>query len=211
MSAIGSGSVVALREEIASEQLETVARDLVEKHWPEIDRAGEDDRDAFAALGAEAKTIAHDLKLSPDAIDKFCELALADIKARTKRKLAREVVEEFWRTLISVGESSRTAAEAQEKLAALEKAYRNGIEKIVQSLSPIEARVFRETVEEEDSAVALLHRTDRAACFSRLGLTDKTAALPIAQQHHQGLGEFAVKTAVRAAVWEGVRALFRAI
>jgi hypothetical protein len=210
MSEIGSGNVVPLREGVTLEHLEVTARDLFEKHWSAIDQA-EDNGSAIAALEAEANAVAAQLKLSSDAAEKLSQLILAEFTTRHRRKLARIVVEDFWRTLVSVGQSCRSATEAQGKAAELERTFRSGIEKIAGSLSPAEASAFREAVEDEDNALALLRQTDRKGFFERLKLPDhETAASPVVAQHHQSLGDIAVKTAVRAAVWEGVRALFRA-
>jgi hypothetical protein len=211
MSEIGSGNVVPLREGVTPEHLEVTARDLFEKHWPAIDQAGEGNEGAISALEAEANAVSMQLKLSPDAIDKLAQLILAKFKARSHRKLAREVVEDFWRRMVSVGQSCHSADEAQAKAAELEQMFRSWIDKIAGSLSPADASALRETVEDEDKALALLRQTDRKAFFERLKLPDNETAAPRAiAQYHQSLGEVAVKTAVRAAVWEGVRALFRA-
>ena len=128
MSEIGSGNVVPLREGMmSSEHLAMTARDLFEKHWPAIDHAGEDNGEAFAALEAEANEISAQLKLSPDAIKTLSQLIVAEFKAHSHRKLAREGVENFWRTLVSVGQSCSSAVQAQAKAAELEHVIRSGI------------------------------------------------------------------------------------
>ena len=137
---------------------------------------------------------------------------MAEYKAQSHRKLAREVVEDFWRTLVSIGRSSGSVNEAQGKLVELEQMFHAGIDNIVGSLPPAKASAFREAVEDEDKALALLRQTNRKAFFERLKLPDDETPAPLAvAQHRQSLGEVAVKTAVRAAVWEGVRTLFRAL
>jgi hypothetical protein len=125
--------------------------------------------------------------LSPDATEKFNQLILAEVTSHFRRKIAQGIVE-------------------------VERTFRARLDQIARRFSPVEASAFREAVEAEDKALALLRQTDRAAFLQRLGLPDdKIASTSGIAQHHQSLGEMAVKTAVRAAVWEGVRALFRAI
>jgi hypothetical protein len=207
------GNVLPLREGITPERLATIVRDLVGKHWPAIERGSDDNESGTAALEAEANALASRLRLPPDASAKLSELLVTEVKARYREKyrsLARDSVEDFWRTLISVARTSHSASQAQTKLAELQRIFHSGIDKIAESFSPADAKAFRETVEREDNGLALLRQTDRKAFFARLGISDDEAPIPRkTAQHHQSVGEVALKTAVRAVVWEGIRALFR--
>jgi len=212
MRDIQSGNVVPLRAGTTLEQMEITARDLVEKHWITIAQASEGEGTAFAPLETEAIAVSEQLNLSPDATEKFNQLILAEVTSHFRRKIAQGIVEDFWRTLVSVARLSHSASESQGKLHEVERTFRARLDQIARRFSPVEASAFREAVEAEDKALALLRQTDRAAFLQRLGLPDdKIASTSGIAQHHQSLGEMAVKTAVRAAVWEGVRALFRAI
>jgi hypothetical protein len=212
MSEIESRNVVTLRG-VTLEHLEATARELVEKHWAAMERGGDDNESGIAALEAEANALATRLRLPPDANVKLSQLLVTEVKTRYREKycsLARDSVEDFWRTLVSVAKTSHSAQQAQTNLAELERIFRSGIDKIPESLSPADAKVFRETVEKEDNALALLRQTNRKAFFARLGLPDDEAPTPRGTaRHSQSVGEIAVKTGVRAVVWEGIRALFR--
>jgi hypothetical protein len=79
MREIQSGNVVPLRAEITLKQIETTARNLVQKHWMTIAQAREGDGAAFAPLEAEAIAVSEGLNLAPDMMEKFNQLLMAEV------------------------------------------------------------------------------------------------------------------------------------
>jgi hypothetical protein len=82
----------------------------------------------------------------------------------------------------------------------------------ITSLMPAEqATLFRQTVEEEGKLFYDEHQRDPDVSYRRLGL--QLTSTPQVQQtiryQRQGIGEMAVRTAVRAAIWELIVSLFR--
>jgi hypothetical protein len=80
-------------------------------------------------------------------------------------------------------------------------------------MPPEQAKMFMQIIEEEDDICFEEHQGSRDRFYQRLGLSptgDPTmAAHPTVVYHRQGLGEMAVRTAVRATLWELIFSWFR--
>jgi hypothetical protein len=82
------------------------------------------------------------------------------------------------------------------------------IEAMAGSMNPDAAVAFLTAVDEERTVLADEHERDANGLKQRLGLT---AFIDGAPRQSSGLAELAVRTAVRATVWDTVRALFRSL
>lgn len=67
---------------------------------------------------------------------------------------------------------------------------------------------FLRVVEEERNLISGEYERDRESVIQRLGLATAEPQREIVY-HRQGIGEMAVRTAVRATIWEAVFSLFR--
>jgi hypothetical protein len=78
-------------------------------------------------------------------------------------------------------------------------------------MPPEQAFLFMKTVAEEYDICEEEHQRDPDALYRRLGLnlTSTPPARSAAPYRRQGLGELAVRTAVRATIWELIVSLFR--
>jgi hypothetical protein len=76
-------------------------------------------------------------------------------------------------------------------------------------LTPIEAAAFRQAVDAEREALLNEYERDPAGLKRRLGISLGVDALPVNVSQKMGLGELAVRTAVRATIWESIWKLFR--
>lgn len=133
----------------------------------------------------------------------------------------RELVEDFWRSLILQGRQwgqahprmSRAEAESRfgEQSIKMSRQFSDRMEKISYLMSPQQAELFLQIVDDEDRICFDEHQKDPEAFYRRLGLeltTQPRAARP-APYRRQGIGEMAVRTAIRATIWESIYSLFR--
>ncbi len=133
------------------------------------------------------------------------------------RALARERVEEFWRELIAfgrqVGRTNPNISREGYALLAAERSrkFTERNEALAEQMMPDRGDAFLAMIEEEDNVCFEQHQTDPNAFYRRLSLklTAETKAPNRGDYQREGLGELAVRTAVRATVWQLVRSLFR--
>ena len=85
------------------------------------------------------------------------------------------------------------------------------IDAIAALMPPEQATLFLQMIEEEGKLLFDEHQRDPDASYRRLGL--QFTSIPRVQQtnryQRQGMGEMAVRTAVRATIWELIFFLFR--
>lgn len=118
------------------------------------------------------------------------------------RGAIRAMVEDYWRSFISVAHQEpeigrETIMRFQERIQAT-----------ASSMPPDQAQEFLQTVEEERDMLANEYDRNPDALKCRLGLpTDASHQIHVV--HRQSLADVAVKTVVRATVWEVIIALFR--
>lgn len=134
------------------------------------------------------------------------------------RVAVRRLVEDHWRSLIlygrHLGETHPNWAGSQEEVAPLMRdfvlRFDEQIRVIAASMPPDQDRAFLRMVEEEGVICFEEHSRDPDGLYRRLGLDlDSNSQPRMPVSNRQGLGELAVRTAVRATVWELIWSLFR--
>lgn len=127
--------------------------------------------------------------------------------AYLNRAVIRSSVEEYWKNLIlnmriSPERALFVSAQFGEHIQAVAKLFS----------SPDEANAFLAAVEEERGMLVDEYDRDREGLLRRLGIDDYSQV----QQHmvhyqRESIGEMAVRTAVRATIWEGIWSIFRGL
>jgi hypothetical protein len=117
------------------------------------------------------------------------------------------MVEDFWRSFIPIafGGDQRTAALIIER-------FQKQIDDMAKLMSSDDAAMFNQMVEEQREILFNEYNANPAKLKARLGIPDgaESGLAPEPQRSNRmGLGELAVRTAVRATVWETVISLFR--
>jgi hypothetical protein len=94
--------------------------------------------------------------------------------------------------------------------AATEHALRwaDRIEATASLMPPEQAKIFKEIAEEETSLLGQELKRNPKALSKRLGVEIGKRSPPVVYQR-QSIGEMAIRTAVRATVWELIFSLFR--
>jgi hypothetical protein len=114
-----------------------------------------------------------------------------------------EMVESYWRTFLTIGTPDPALALEVSRL------FETRVNEIATGLGGAAGQEFLQAVERERERLLQEYEADHAGFRRRLGVPP----LPSTESpvHHQAsIGETVVRTAVRATVWESVRALFRA-
>jgi hypothetical protein len=132
------------------------------------------------------------------------------------RAAVRRMVEDFWRSLVlygrHLGETRPNISneEAARLILDFSRRFQEQNQATAVSMPPDQARVFLETIDQEDDICFEENQRNKDAFYRRLGLnfTSERGPPPIAY-HRQGIGEMAVRTAVRATIWELIFSLFR--
>lgn len=151
------------------------------------------------------------------------EAAVTDSGMTIDRGMVRQMVEEFWRLLVLQGYQwgqanptmSRAQAEAKFEVQArdMSRKFTTRTEAIAALMLPEQAEVFLRMVEEEDAMCFEESQRDPEAFHRRLSLvltaTPSPQARATVKYRRQGIGEMAVRTAVRATIWEYVWSLLR--
>ncbi|MEA3063416.1 MAG: hypothetical protein QOJ94_3197 [Sphingomonadales bacterium] len=88
--------------------------------------------------------------------------------------------------------------------------FEERVEQTADLMGPLEGAAFRQAVEAERERLIQEYTLDPAGLKTRLGLNLGIDQPTNAAAGAGGFGRLAVRTAVRATVWESVRALFRA-
>jgi hypothetical protein len=118
------------------------------------------------------------------------------------RHAIRAMVEDFWRSFLAVGRTN--PAIGQQTVMR----YEERITSTAALMPDDQARVFLKAVDEERETLFNEYNRDPDALKHRLGLPLDPAPVVFYQQR-QGFGEMAVRTAVRATIWETIFSLFR--
>jgi hypothetical protein len=118
------------------------------------------------------------------------------------RNSARLLVEDYWRNFLTLTHiDPRKAFEAVKSFDAT-------IKMMTENVPEPDASVLRHTIQVERDKLADEYDRNPGALKARLGLANQPPA-PVRPQNRQSLEELAVRTAVRATVWESVRSMFR--
>ena len=118
------------------------------------------------------------------------------------QKSARLAVEDHWRNFFTLMRiDKQKAVEAFQGLDA-------AINMLAERMPKPDASFFRQTFEVERKKILDEYESNPDALKARLGLNNRVD-LSTRTQSRQDLGELAVRTAVRATVWESIRSMFR--
>lgn len=129
------------------------------------------------------------------------------------RATVRRLVEDFWRSLMlfgrHLGETQSNADPESFKAQGIEmsKRFWERIDATAALMPPEQARMFKKIVEEEDQICFEDEQRDYDGFCKRLGLNFPPVPAPV--YHRQGLGELAIRAAVRASIWELIFSIFR--
>ncbi|MBT2793471.1 hypothetical protein [Paraburkholderia strydomiana] len=132
------------------------------------------------------------------------------------RKFADDLVELHWRLFLSAA-GRGDEDDAHKLVLGFARDCEENKAKVIRGEggpkdSPENFRKMVQYIEEARSRIADEYDRDRAALKRRLGVpVSVTASVPVRHSNRMGIGEMAVRTAVRATVWTVVRDLIRAI
>jgi hypothetical protein len=117
----------------------------------------------------------------------------------------RAMVEDFWRSFIAVAKNNaKIGGEIIEQ-------FEERIQSTAALMPSEQAKLFLDVIDEEREILFNEYKRNPVALKHRLGLLPNATpvASPALVYQRQGLGEIAVRTAVRATIWESVFSLFR--
>lgn len=118
------------------------------------------------------------------------------------RRICRGMVEDHWRTFLGF------AATGSEELGRNSvRLFDQAISDGASQMSPHDGALYTAMMEEERERIFDEYSRNPAALKERLGVT--AGRPPQASRDTHGLGELAVRTAVRATIWSAIRAVFR--
>jgi hypothetical protein len=121
------------------------------------------------------------------------------------RQIVRGMVEDYWRARFSAAQSGNVALAEEISVR-----FEQRVQQTAALLPVIEAAAFHQAIEAEREKILTDYENDPAALKKRLGVSlGIDAPLKGHRTGRQGLGELAVRTAVRATVWETIWSLFR--
>jgi hypothetical protein len=142
------------------------------------------------------------------------EAAMSDVNPNLDRITIRQMVEDGFRSQLLFHQNyldthpHSSPQESQEAAHQFLQRWLDRTEATAALMPAAQGAAFKEMVGEEYGFLAQeLERNPQALC-QRFGINwGRSAPLPV--YHRQGLGELAVRTAVRATVWEMIWSLFR--
>ncbi|CAN5437334.1 hypothetical protein BH10PSE14_BH10PSE14_25130 [soil metagenome] len=115
------------------------------------------------------------------------------------------MVEDFWRSFIPV-----SFAGDQQTAVLIVNRFQQQIDQMAAIMPTGEAESWLSEVEAVRERLFNEYNANPAALKQRLGIPDPQPVRRGGARQRQGLGELAVRTAVRATVWETIISLFRA-
>jgi hypothetical protein len=120
------------------------------------------------------------------------------------RAVVKGMVEDYWRAIIPAMQNGGKAL-----VDEIGGRFEDRIEQTAALLSPVEAAAFLQMVEADRTQLISEYQSNPVGLKNRLGLALGVDGPATGQSGRQGLGELAVRTAVRATVWEMIWSLFR--
>lgn len=120
------------------------------------------------------------------------------------RNIVSGMVEDYWRAYIPAVQTS-----GMEAALEVSQRFEQRVEQTAQLMAPLEAAAFRQAVDAERERLIQEYTADPAALKLRLGINLGVEAPAQRRRGSAGLGDIAVRTAVRATVWGGIWSLFR--
>jgi hypothetical protein len=118
------------------------------------------------------------------------------------RATVRAMAENYWRAKFAVRHQQ---SQKQEREMAFQ--FTDQVNALAASMPADQAQEFQRMIGEERDALIDEKERDQAAFQRRLGVPP--APPPVTRYHRQGIGEMAVRTAVRASIWTTIFRLFR--
>jgi hypothetical protein len=114
------------------------------------------------------------------------------------------MVEDYWRAYVPAMQNSGIEAALE-----INQRFEERIERTAERLDPIEAAAFLQTIDAEREKLMAEYMRDPVALKDRLGIPLGVDEPRTRRRQGSDLGGLAVRTAVRATVWESIWALFR--
>jgi hypothetical protein len=121
------------------------------------------------------------------------------------RSAVTGLVEDYWRTIITATQASGASA-----MLEISQRFEQRVDETANLMEPIDRAVFLQTVEAERERMMAEYNANPVAFKKRLGVALGVDAVQNRQRQGSGLGGLAVRTAVRATIWESIWAIFRA-
>ena len=128
---------------------------------------------------------------------------MIEVSALERSKIT-DIVEDYWRAFITAMQLHGSDAASN-----VSHEFDGRIAEASRALGPMEALSFAQAVEADREKLMAEYVSDPGALKRRLGLSLGTDRKTKRRSGGQELGNLAVRTAVRATVWESVRAIFR--
>jgi hypothetical protein len=133
------------------------------------------------------------------------------------RAAVRHLVEDFWRSLVllgrHLGETHPTSPPKEFRTAFTDfsRRFEEQNQATAALMPPEQAKMFMQMIEEEDTICFEERQRNPDAFYRRLGLelTSTPPVHPPVIYKRQGIAEMAVRTVVRATIWELIVSLFR--
>jgi hypothetical protein len=186
----------------------TLVTALVEERWKAI-MAAEDGAPTLAVREDFDRRIQEAAAMmEPIHADPFLQMVAEEeqriinehIKSRVEMAEVTELVENHYRTFIPVVENHPTAA------AAVISGFVQRTDYAAKQMGPAQGAAYLQKIEAEDARLAAEYMADKAAFKRRLGIAGGKSAVA-----NHGYADLAIRTAIRASIWEGLaRLLFGA-
>jgi hypothetical protein len=123
------------------------------------------------------------------------------------RTTAREMVEDHWRAIIRVRGYGRRAKNTV-LMHQMTNQFADQMEALAEAMPPAQANEFMDICKEESRSIAAEFKRSFYDLARRLEVLPGSVSQPANVSHRQGMGEMAVRTAVRASIWASVFRLF---
>ena len=124
----------------------------------------------------------------------------SDVEKTIDRAPVRAMAENYWRAKFAVRHQQ---SQKQEREMAFQ--FTDQVNALAASMPADQSQEFQRMMGEERDGLIDEYERDPAAFQRRLGVP---SAPPVTRYHRQGIGEMAVRTAVRASIWASVFRLF---
>jgi hypothetical protein len=115
------------------------------------------------------------------------------------------IVEDYYRSFIPAMQTG-----GPEAALGVSQRFDERMEQAASQMEPLDAAAFRQALDAERERLLQEYQTDPAGFKRRLGVNLGVDAPRSMQSSSSGLGELAVRTVVRATIWDSVWSLFRA-
>ena len=122
------------------------------------------------------------------------------------RSAITSFVEDYWRTLIPAMQTGGASA-----FSEVADRFEERVKQVAATMEPLAAASFTQQVESERERLMSEYKSNPVALKKRLGIGMGIDATPrYAGPSTNSLGNLAVRTVVRATIWESIWSIFRA-